>query len=81
MGAKPKTKHNVPRLRAIVKRGGGKYAGIMDGTLNGKRLFKDLVLFNSPETGSTLAAQIEGLTAKAVAEKIKMSNEVFRRAA
>lgn len=54
--------------RKVVEEGGGEYVPGMMG---------DLVLFNSPQTRSTLALPEKELTAEAVACKILLSNKAF----
>ena len=54
--------------KAIIEQAGGIYVAGM---------FGDLVLFNSPATGSTLALPESQLTAERVAEHIAESNAKF----
>jgi len=61
--------------KACVEEGGGIWVGIQDCAP-----YTDLVLFNSPETGSTLALKTTTITPELVASKIKNSNAQFRRA-
>ncbi len=58
---------STDRYQHIVTRGGGIYIGMME----------DLVLFNSPETGSTLALHEKQLTVQAVRDTIAVSNRQF----
>lgn len=59
------------RHKRIVETGGGVYVpGTMD----------DLVLFNSPTTGSTLALQWHLLSAEAVRARIAESDKEFAKA-
>jgi hypothetical protein len=60
--------------KACVEEGGGIWVGIQDCAP-----YTDLVLFNSPETGSTLALKTTAITPELVASKIKNSNAQFRR--
>ena len=60
--------HEIAAHRAIVEAGGGKYVRGMLG---------DLVLFDSPQTGSTLAIPEKHLTPANVAAKLKKSNRAF----
>lgn len=57
-----------PEHKRIVEAGGGEYVPGMLG---------DLVLFNSPLTGSTLALSERDLTAEAVHAKIEASDKTF----
>ena len=72
----PNTKY-FDDIRQMVLEGGGQYVGIHKGTCNGKRISPDLVLFNSPQTGSTLALPISKLSANAVRQHISKSNARF----
>lgn len=58
---------NVQHKR-VVEAGGGLYVG---------PCFEDLVMFDSPATGSTLALPENELTADAVRHKIMESNKAF----
>lgn len=61
--------------KACVEEGGGIWVGIQECSS-----YTDyLVLFNSPETGSTLALKTTAITPELVASKIKNSNAQFRR--
>jgi hypothetical protein len=62
--------------KACVEEGGGIWVGIqeMPGALN------DLVLFNSPTTGSTLALKTTEITPELVKLKIKRSDAAFKAA-
>jgi hypothetical protein len=62
--------------RACVEEGGGIWVGIQ----KEEGMLYDLVLFNSPKTGSTLALKTTVITPEAVRRRIKNSNEQFRRA-
>ena len=62
--------------RTCVKEGGGIWVGIQ----KEEGMLYDLVLFNSPKTGSTLALKTTVITPEAVRRRIKNSNEQFRRA-
>ena len=55
---------DVERYEFIITRGGGKYMGMME----------ELVLFNAPKTGTTLALYERDLTVKAVRDSIAISN-------
>jgi len=55
------------RFEYIVRQGGGHYVGMMG----------NLVLFNSPTTGSTLALKESDLTSDAVRKQITESNLKF----
>lgn len=57
-----------PEHRAVVEAGGGAYVAGMMG---------ELVLFNSPATGSTLALPENLLTKEAVECRIRESNAMF----
>jgi hypothetical protein len=61
--------------KACVEEGGGVWVGIQDCAPH-----TDLVLFNSPKTGSTLALKTTEITPELVRSKIKNSNTKFRRA-
>lgn len=60
-----------PQHKDIVEMGGGQY---VPGTLG------DLVLFNSPATGSTLAVSENDLTSDLVRAKIAESDAIFAAA-
>jgi hypothetical protein len=62
--------------RACVEEGGGVWVGIQEE----EGMLYDLVLFNSPKTGSTLALKTTVITPEAVCHRIKNSNAKFRRA-
>lgn len=64
----------IVSAQECVKRGGGEYVGIQDGGPYCK-----LVLFNSPQTGSTLALKTTVITPDLVRDKIKQSNKAFAR--
>jgi hypothetical protein len=64
----------VASAKACVEDGGGIWVGIQECSP-----YTDLVLFNSPETGSTLALKTTAITPELVAFKIKNSNAQFRR--
>jgi hypothetical protein len=64
----------VASAKACVEEGGGIWVGIQECSP-----YTDLVLFNSPETGSTLALKTTAITPELVASKIKNSNAQFRR--
>lgn len=55
-------------LREIVKKGGGIYKGIQEAVDH-----RDLVLFNDPETGTTLAVKMRDIGVDAVRTKILFS--------
>jgi hypothetical protein len=59
-------------VQAIVEKGGGVYCGIQHAVSG-----PDLVLFNSPRTGSTLAVELSHLTPAAVARRIAESDAEF----
>lgn len=59
--------------RLAVKDGGGKYVGIQEC----EGVDYDLVLFNSPTTGSTLALKTSEITAAKVAKRIEDSDAAF----
>ncbi|PWT76225.1 MAG: hypothetical protein C5B59_07075 [Bacteroidetes bacterium] len=61
--------------RACVEEGEGIWVGIQEG----EGLYTDLVLFNSPQTGSTLALKTTEITPEKVREKIRRSDAAFRR--
>lgn len=64
-----RSNHEDPAHRAIVEAGGGVYVRGM--------LMGELVLFNAPATGSTLAVKICDLTVENVRAKIIASNKKF----
>ena len=59
--------------RLAVKDGGGHWVGIQEC----ERLPYDLVLFNSPGTGSTLALKTSEITADSVRRRIEESDAAF----
>jgi hypothetical protein len=61
--------------RACVKEGGGIWVGIQEE----EGMLYDLVLFNSPKTGSTLALKSTEITPEEVRRHIKNSNAKFSR--
>lgn len=63
--------------KRAVEAGGGVWVGIQEC----EGLKYDAVLFNSPETGSTLALKTTEITADKVRERIAASNALFRKAA
>lgn len=57
-------------FKTVVKNGGGEYVGIQEG------LTFDLVLFNSPKTGTTLALKTtDPIDSDVVAARIRESNK------
>jgi hypothetical protein len=63
-------------FRDVVKAGGGIWVGIQE--YEGETY--DLVLFNSPKTGSTLALKTNsGVTAHSVRERIHEHNQMWKR--
>jgi hypothetical protein len=66
-------------FRRAVEQGGGVYVGIQRGVVSpeGKQVTPDLVLFNSKETGSTLALPTNRITPEAVRRHIAESNAKF----
>ena len=66
----------IERLKAIVTLGGGEWLGIQEG----EGLYTDLILFHSPQTGSTLALKDdEFFTVDAVQNHIKQSDNLWRK--
>ena len=64
----------IERLKAIVTLGGGEWLGIQEG----EGLYTDLILFHSPQTGSTLALRDdEFFTVEAVQNKIQTADKMF----
>jgi hypothetical protein len=63
----------ILEARAAVEDGGGSWVCIMDCSPHST----DLVLFNSKQTGSTLALKVTEITAEHVREHIKESNLKF----
>ena len=63
-----RSNHENAGHKRIVEAGGGRYVRGMLG---------DLVLFDSPQTGSTLAIPEKDLTPANVAAKLKKSNRAF----
>lgn len=61
--------------KACVEEGGGIWVGIQDG----EGITPDLVLFNSPTTGTTLALKTTIITPLAVKLKIGLSDRLFAR--
>jgi hypothetical protein len=61
----------VASAKACVEQGGGIWVGTMD---EGR-----LALFNSPQTGSTLALKITAITPELVAAKIRVSDRKFAK--
>ena len=69
-------KDQIIRLKQIVESGGGIWCGIQEG----EGEFEDLVLFNSPQTHTTLAlAADKWFTVEAVKNKLAASNLNFGR--
>jgi hypothetical protein len=65
---------HIQRLKSIVEHAGAIWVGVQEGD----GLYTDLVLFNSPQTGSTLALKDnEFFTIQAVQEKLAASNLTF----
>jgi hypothetical protein len=63
-------------FRRFVEDGGGQWVGIQE--CEGRDY--DLILFNSPKTGSTLALRTTEVTAQRVWESIHESNKLFSKA-
>lgn len=65
-------------VQEVVQAGGGEYRGIQKGSR--ERRIPDLLLFNDPLTGTTLALVINerSITAQKVRSKIARSRETFR---
>lgn len=61
-------------LRAMVELGGGIFKAHWDAKMPG---IEPLVLFNSPKTNTTLGLRISKLSASAVREQIRKSDEAF----
>lgn len=59
--------------RLAVKNGGGQWVGVQEN----EGMPYDLVLFNSPKTGSTLALKDSDITAEGVRRSIKESDAKF----
>jgi len=59
----------------IVEKGGGIWVGIQDCPDHAW----DLVLFNSPKTGSTLALKTNKISATAVREHIRKHNKEWKK--
>lgn len=59
--------------KAAVEEGGGIWAGIQEC----EGMLYDLALFNSKQTGTTLALKTTEITPKKVLDKIKASNAKF----
>ena len=71
--------NRTKRLKGIVELGGGEWVGIQEG-MDG---IPALILFNSPQTGCTLAVDEELLIiagAEAIRNKIEKSNTAFASA-
>jgi hypothetical protein len=60
-----------------VRDGGGKWVGIQEADASSD----NLVLFNSPQSGSTLALKATEITTGLVVEKIRKSDAQFKRKA
>lgn len=60
-------------LRTAVEQGGGVWLGIQDN----EGMMENVVLFNSPDTGSTLGLKVSEVTPTRVFDKIKASNRKF----
>ena len=67
----------LEQTKEAVTRGGGEYRGIQCGSH--RKGIPDLVLFNDPITGTTLAMVLEEepITPRAIRSKIARSREVF----
>lgn len=63
------------KLRLLIKRAGGRYVGIQQ-ALDRK---DDLVLFDDPETKTTLAVKLNDIAIDIVKEKIIKSRAVFKK--
>lgn len=61
------------KQKEIVEAGGGVWVGVLT-----RRKRPVLILFNDPETHSTLALPPDGLTISAVRAKIAKSRNTFR---
>ena len=62
-------------FRNIVESGGGIWVGVQE--WKGKPY--DLIMFNSPTTGTTLALRSDKIDATAVGKRIADSDKLFRR--
>jgi len=60
-------------FRQMVEAGGGQWVGVQE--WEGKPY--DLIMFNSPTTGTTLALRSDQIDAASVAERISESDEKF----
>lgn len=69
----PEVASSESLARLAVKDGGGRWVGIQE--VEGGR---DLVLFNSPTTGSTLALNTREINADRVRQHITQSDRVFQ---
>ena len=67
----PESSESLARL--AVKNGGGTWVGIQEY----EGMPYDFVLFNSPQTGSTLAVKTSDISADSVRRRIEESNEAF----
>jgi hypothetical protein len=68
------SKEHIQRLKDIVEHAGAIWVGVQEGD----GVYTDLVLFNSKQTGSTLALKDnEFFTINAVEQKIRDSNLTF----
>jgi hypothetical protein len=71
----------VASAKACVEEGGGIWVGIQEGewikSPRGRIRVPDLALFNSKQTGTTLALKTTEITPKKVLEKLKRSNAQF----
>jgi len=67
-------------LQILVDLGGGEYKGVQEGFRDKDGgVFEALCLFNSPATRTTLAIKVSEVTANAVRERIRESDEVFEQ--
>ena len=66
------------QIALIVATGGGRYVGLLE-KIPGK--IETVVLFRSPQTGTTLGLCVSRLNTEAVREQIAESDEVFAKAA
>jgi len=64
-------------LSSIVEAGGGKYVGVLKEI---PERMEKIVLFISPQTGTSLGIQISRLTVEAVREQLAESNAAFTAA-
>jgi len=82
------TQHNFTRqdrehphahlYRTLIELGGGHYAGVMAGFLDkNRKAVPPLVLFTSPQTGSTLGLSAFDLSATTVRQRIAESDAAF----